>query len=263
MSNPTSTFVRKLASNDKNTRESAFEALKNFLKSKSSSNLPLLEMEKLWKGLYFAMWFCDKPKPQENLAENLGKLYSEVIPRGSWAKFHEAFWSIITKEWPSIDQWRIDKYYLLVRRVLRHNFKRLRAEKWNDKDLQSFLGVLEKYPLSGEKHIPVAMPYHLCDIYVEELETVIFEELQEDDEEGKDIENYKEVFAKKLEIVGETPVVQVISPFEKLSKNALLKTLREKSKEDVLDHQLLKDWGVFGDDSDSEEEEEEEEWKGF
>lgn len=281
MSTQTSTFVKKLASNERLTREAAFESLQKYLRSKSSSNLSLLDMEKLWKGLYFAMWFSDKPKPQENLAESLAKLFSEVIPIDKVSTFHEAFWVIIIKEWPSIDQWRIDKYYMLIRRVLRHNFIRLRNDDWKEDQLDSFLEILTKLPLSGDKSISVALPYHLCDIYIEELETVLFEdldqeELEDEDDDTKKLELYKENFRKKLEIVQQTPVVSLILPFEKLNKNALLKTLREKAKEEVLDDQRLKDWGVIdnesdndddddenNDDNDDDDDDKEDEWTGF
>lgn len=271
----TSTFVKKLAANDRPTREAALEALRKFLVSRSSSKLPLLEMEKLWKGLYYSMWFCDRPRPQERLAENLGKLYSETIPVKLHGKFLEAFWTVMIKEWPSIDQWRIDKFYLLIRRVLRHNFKQLKSQSWDKKYVDEFLDVLVRLPLSGDKSISVALPYHLCDIYMDELELVIFEELSDlqeelDEQDERDLELYKTLFKKKLDIVNATPIVDLISPFEKLNKNAPLKTLREKCKEDVLDDKRLKEWGVVGgNDSDSDEDDEEkdedseDEWKGF
>lgn len=214
------------------------------------------------------MWFSDKPKPQESLAENLGQLFSEVVPVKALATFHEAFWVIIIREWPEIDQWRIDKFYLLIRRVLRHNFKRLHSIDWDEAQVSKFVGVLEKLPLSGDKSISVALPYHLCDIYLEELEFVLFEKLEEDeidDVEDKEerMELLKQAFAEKLKIVDECPVKALISPFEKLSKSALLKTLREKAKQEVLDDQRLKDWGVVESESDEEAEESDSEWKGF
>jgi len=276
-----SSFVKKLASNDRPTRDAALEALQRYLSSKSSKKLSLLDMEKLWKGLYFSMWFCDRPKAQERLAENLGKLYSEVILKEEFSRFVESFWSIIILEWPSIDQWRIDKFYLLIRRVLRHNFKFLMAQNWDEKLLEQWLDVMNRTVLSGDKSIPVALPYHLCDIYLEELELVIFddlkdvqEELDELNKEDEDyIEKYQEVYKKKLEVASEIPLKELISPFERLNKEALLKTLREKCKEDVLDDARLKDWGVIEDEDDSDagkaegdaddDDDSEEEWTGF
>lgn len=260
----TSNFVKKLAATDRKTRDAAFDSLKQYLASRSSTKLSLLEMEKLWKGLYYSMWLCDRPRPQERLAEDLGRLYSEVIPIAAFVQFVEAFWVIIIREWPNIDQWRVDKFYLLIRRVLRHSIKQLKSQKWAPKTVDSFLAVYEKLPLSGDNSVSVSLPYHLCDIYIDELEVVIFEELKDTNEEleeseKKDMKKYEELVKQKVEIASEVPIKKLISPFEKLNKNALLKTLREKCKNDVLDDERLKVWGIFED----EESESDDEWEGF
>lgn len=222
------------------------------------------------------MWFCDRPRAQERLAESLGSLYSEVILVEQFANFLEAFWTIIIKEWPNIDQWRIDKYYLLIRRVLRHSFKFLRIHKWgSEKDLlNQFVSVLEKTVLSGDKSISAALPYHLCDIYIDELENIMFNDLKDlqeevdsmDKEDKEYISKYQELTKQKYQVVEEVPIAELVAPFTKLNKDALSKTLREKCKADVLDDARLKDWNVFGssDDEDEDEEDaEEDEWKGF
>lgn len=271
----TSTFVKKLAANDRPTREAAFEALKKFLSLKQQTQkMSLLEMEKLWKGLYYSMWFCDRPRPQERLAEKLGQLFSSVVPVGAFCSFVEAFWVVMIKEWPNVDQWRVDKYYLLIRRVVRHCFINLQKKEWDEELVANYNKALTKLPLSGDKSVSMALPYHLCDIYVEELEHIMFKDLkeEEDDLEEGDTEAYQELFAKKLAIVGETPILKLLEPFEQLSTSALLKTLREKCKEEVLTDSRLKDWGVIGSDSDDEDDEEkkdgededsDDEWNGF
>lgn len=268
----TSSFVKKLASNERPTREAALDSLKKFLSSKSAKKMQLLELEKLWKGLYFSMWFCDRPRAQERLAESLGSLYSEVVLKEQFANFLEAFWIIIIKEWPNIDQWRIDKYYLLIRRVLRHSFKFLSIHNWDKKVLAQFISVLERTVLSGEKSISAALPYHLCDIYIDELEKIMFHDLKDLQEEvdslDKDdkeyIAKYQELTKQKFQIVEDVPLVELVEPFTKLSKEALSKTLREKCKQDVLDDSRLNDWNVFESDEEEEEDEDaEDEWKGF
>ncbi|RLV94992.1 Ribosomal RNA-processing protein 1 [Spathaspora sp. JA1] len=273
----TSAFVKNLASNSRNTRDAALESLETYL-STTSAKLTLLDYEKLWKGLYFSVWFSDRPRTQERLCESLGRLYSEVIPLSRFPLFLDAFFNVIILTWPDIDQWRIDKFYLLIRRVVRHSFKRLKKENWDEKVVGEFVQVLEGAVLSGKKNVPVALPYHLCDIYLDELELVMFEELKSEQDEvdeskGEEgyAEKYEELLKKKLQAVDDIPVTTLISPFAKLNKSALLKTLREKCAEEVLNDERLKDWGVVEDEDDSEEseeeeeddDEEEEEWKGF
>lgn len=254
----TSKFVKKLASNDRATREATFKALSKYLSSRNAAKLDTLEMEKLWKGLYFSMWFCDRPGPQQRLAENLGLLYSGHIPVSAFPRFVEAFWVIMIREWPTIDQWRIDKYYLLIRRVVRHCFRQLKQQNWDSKLVQDYLEALEKHPLSGNQSVGTALPYHLCDIWMDELERVVFEKDDEENEE-QDEEQDDEKVLEKLENV---PVDTLVEPFAKLSKSAALKTLREKCKTEVLEDKRYQKW--LTQNSDEEEEDaDEEEWKGF
>lgn len=262
-------FIKNLASNHKHTREKAFDLLKQFIRSKSNG-MSKLEMQKLWRGLYLAMWFCDRPAPQERLAEQLGELFSGFINEKQFGDFLGAFWAIMIREWPEIDQWRVDKFYLLMRRVLRHSLIFLKKHDYKELLVAEYLKVMQKYPLCGDKSVAYALPYHLCDIYVDELETVMFSDLKTDLDEDE-----KEVLAEKLEIVSNTPIIELISPFAELNKSASLKTLREKCKNDVLDDKRLVEWGVVkgksasnndgsDDDDDSEgEDDEEEEWTGF
>ena len=104
----------------------------------------------------------------------------------------------------------------------------------------------------------MALPYHLCDIFIDELQLIMFEEIQEEidefDEENSSIEEKTELLKKKVDIVSEIPVLKLIEPFIKLNKDAKLKTLREKCREDILDDERLKDWGVIEDDIDDEDE---------
>lgn len=274
----TSEFVKQLASNQRPVREKALASLKKYLVSKSSSKLSLLDMEKLWKGLYYSMWFCDRPKTQERLAEDLGSLFSQDITSLQFIKFTKSFWIIMIKEWPSIDQWRIDKYYLLIRRVLRHNFQYLLNNSWNNQLIDDFISCLDETVLSGDKSIPMALPYHLCDIYLDELELIMFTELKDQQEELDNeldhespeyLEKLTQLSQSKQNIVKDVPVTKLISSFARLNESALLKTLREKCKEDVLDDERLIQWGiktakeVENDSEDDSGSESEEEWQGL
>lgn len=286
-------FVRKLAHNDAAVRLSAFEALTKFLKNRLIKKLDIIEFEKLWKGLYYSMWYCDKPIPQQALAGNIGKLFSEVIPEPKLKDFHEAFWLIISKEWPTIDKWRIDKYLMLIRRVIRHQLFRLEANNWRKDTLKDFLEVLQTLPLSDDPKMPKALSYHICDLFLDEIEYVIFKDLrdfneeeneeekdeddedEEEDEEEKDEERENEDKdengeeaevssekddKKKKEILKKTPLKKLLVPFEVTAKDAKFKPLREKCKE-VLADERLQEWGII--EKEDSDESDEEEWTGF
>lgn len=284
MPSETNTFVRKLAHNDTATRNAAFKALSNFLKSKASGKLDLLEMEKLWRGLYFSMWYCDKAGPQQRLAGNLGELFSQVIPANRLKLFHQAFWEVMAKEWHSLDKWRLDKFYMLVRRVLRHQLFRLADEKWPKKQTADFVAILKQYPLANDTKFPQSLAYHVCDIFLDEVEYVIFkefrdysqedieddasddEDVSQDEDDAKDQETPKtaalteeEISTKKSIICSQTPLAQLISPFQELAKTAKNKAMRIKCAEEVTEDNRLKEWGVL----EEKAEESEDEWTGF
>lgn len=246
-----SKFVKKLASNDRATREATFKALAKYLGSRNAAKLDKLEMEKLWKGLYFSMWFCDRPGPQERLAESLGLLYSSHIALSAFPRFVEAFWVIMIREWPTIDQWRIDKYYLLIRRVVRHCFIQLQKQLWDLELVLAYLEALEKHPLSGDQKVGTALPYHLCDIWMDEMERVVLKKEGDDEDSDEDDQAFATV-----------PIDELVAPFAKLKKNAALKTLREKCRDEVLEDKRYKKWLKEAAEND-EDEDEEEEWKGF
>lgn len=254
-------FVKRLASNDDKVRDQALESLKKFLGAKNLTKLLLLEHDKLWRGLFFAMWYCDKPIPQQRLAEDLGQLFSEVVFKTSVMPFYHAFWDIMIKEWPLIDKWRVDKYLMLIRRVVRHMFKFLSKQSWNESLVKDYLKTVQDTVLLGLDKVPSALPYHVIDLYLDELERVMFkvdgeeEEIENDDEE----ENEKSL-EEKQEIVAEVPVNTLISPFEKLSTSAKMKTLRERSRE-VLDDERLVEWGLK--ETGPETANSDDEWKGF
>ncbi|ODQ78649.1 hypothetical protein BABINDRAFT_162354 [Babjeviella inositovora NRRL Y-12698] len=255
----TSSFVKKLAANDRPTREAALESLRKFLSNKQTS-MPLLEYQKLWKGLYYSMWFCDRPRPQQRLADALGALFSETIPAKNFGVFVDSFWFVMGKEWVGVDQHRIDKYYMLLRRVINHSFRKLQTQKWDKNFVDLYLGVMMQGPLSGDAKIPYAIPYHIIDIYIDELEKVMFADIEEEGEEKE-----AQIAQKKQDIIDNTPIKALLLPFERLNKNALLKTLRLKVKEDIFEDDRLAEWGIVEKEEEvkDSDDESDDEWHGF
>lgn len=212
------------------------------------------------------MWFSDRPRPQQRLAKDLASLF-DIIPKQNWEAFNESWWVVICREWANIDHWRLDKFLMLVRFNLNAIFKRLQKEEWDQEMVEEVLKTLKKVPLSGDKKIPTGIPFHLIDIYVDELEKVIFADVDEEDDDSE---------TEKKEIVKSTPIYELISVFEELSKEALYKTLREKIRDELLNDERLQKWGVIvkhektgddeekeNDEDEDEDEDSEDEWKGF
>ena len=54
-------FAIDLADNEKVTRERTLKKIRNYIKSKSlNGKFNHDEMIKIWKGLHYSMWMCDK-----------------------------------------------------------------------------------------------------------------------------------------------------------------------------------------------------------
>lgn len=104
---------------DRKTRTAALDSLRTFLSSKAiSTNLSTLDTLKLWKGLFYALWMCDRPLPQQQLCTDLAELIW-VLPAEAVPRWLRAFWATMAREWTTgIDVLRMEKFLLLVRRML-------------------------------------------------------------------------------------------------------------------------------------------------
>ncbi|PLB43798.1 hypothetical protein P170DRAFT_418136 [Aspergillus steynii IBT 23096] len=106
-------FVRELASSDRRTRDKATESLTLFLRSRT--DLSLIELLKLWKGLFFCFYHSDRPLTQQALARNLSYALVPTLPRATLQRFLRAFWITIGRDFHSLDRLRLDKYLFLIR----------------------------------------------------------------------------------------------------------------------------------------------------
>ncbi|KAJ6013804.1 hypothetical protein N7540_008395 [Penicillium herquei] len=106
-------FVRDLASSDRKIRDKALESLTSFLRARN--DLKLLDMVKLWKGLFFCVFHSDRPLTQQALARALSYSIVPSLPHATLHRFLRAFWITIGRDWHSIDRLRLDKYLYLIR----------------------------------------------------------------------------------------------------------------------------------------------------
>lgn len=274
----TNAFVRQLASNKRTVRENALETLKKFLShSDKAKKLNINEFNKLWKGLFYTMWFCDKPRPQQRLANDLSKLFSECIINEQFLIFVESFWNIMNKEWNELDKWRIDKFLMLMRYVIRECFVKLDNENWDKKFVESYLEILKKVVLKDDIKISRAITFHIIDVWVDEIERVLFsvdeDEEEEEEEEKEGEEEKEEKIRERKEILQDkkVPIDLLLGPFKELSGRKHTEALIKKIRVEILNDERLIELDIDlslpnedkkGEDED-EEEEEEEEWNGF
>ncbi|OLN88044.1 Ribosomal RNA-processing protein 1-like protein [Colletotrichum chlorophyti] len=210
-------FIKNLASSDRKLRTQALTSLQTFLGSHRS--LARLDALKLWKGLFFAMWMCDRPIPQQNLAAELAGLTS-CLRNADVPVWLAAFWETMSKQWTDIDVLRMEKFLLLVRRTFASGLQWVKEGSYAEGRRRDLLRVLSEFPFEVEgdlRKVPIGLRLHGVDIWVDELERA--EMLGEEDEKAQ-------AFARE--------VSQLVEPL----KRSPIKTVRTKAAEALEDERL-------------------------
>ncbi|GJJ70360.1 ribosomal RNA-processing protein 1 [Entomortierella parvispora] len=226
-----SPFGKRLAANDKKTRDKAVKALGRWISNKK--DFSHLELMKLWKGLFYCVWMSDKPVIQQQLSDTISALILRV-PRESVMAFIATFWETMCAEWHGIDRLRLDKFYFLLRRFLLYSFKMLKENQWDLETIEEFSTVMINGPLNAtSKKVPDGIRFHLIEIYLEELEKVV-----------------------EIAQSGQVPTAHVLGPMFHLLKSTVNGKVFKKVAEDVFEEILRKTAEGEGEDSDFEDESE-------
>lgn len=276
-------------------RDRALDSLTMFLQARGR-DLGLLDMLKVWKGLFYCFYHSDRPRTQQALARSLAQLVARV-PRDSVQTFLRAFWITMGREWHGIDRLRLDKYLFLIRCYVGAGFslfvRQQQEENQEQKqkqeqgegegesqdgrwvELEQYISMLEQGALSTTNFEPseaaatpegkaMQMPkgpdglrYHVMDVWVDELEKVVVDA----EHEGR--------------LRDGTPMDILLRPLHKLQKHSITKTVRLRAAETLRDERLVQ-WGVVepvqkkpvhdddGDnDHDENEDEDDDDWSGF
>ncbi|EFA04899.2 ribosomal RNA processing protein 1 homolog [Tribolium castaneum] len=165
-------LARVLAGNNKTARDRALKSLRKWFQNRSSA-IPFTEDDflRLWKGLFYSMWMSDKPLVQEECAENIASLIHALPVEGALL-FYKCGMTILMNEWFGIDQLRLDKFLMFVRRLLRQAFLVLKNQNWGRDSAQTFTKTLSETILDPPRHKPMGLLMHFIEIYLEELSKV-------------------------------------------------------------------------------------------
>jgi ribosomal RNA-processing protein 1 len=259
---------------DRKTRTAALESLRTFLSAKRiSSSLSTLDILKLWKGLFYALWMCDRPLPQQALCQDLADIIW-ILPDPAVIPWLNGFWATMAREWTTgIDVLRMEKFLLLVRRVLASSFAWMRlrepakkaartrkrtvdgavespSARFDDKKVEQMLGLLADWPFRPDeesrkedeedalmpKTVPVGLKLHTLDIWVDEAEKAhILEKGDEPEAEVRGQGKHK----RELEALSGDEVLQRLSDLvETLHSTTLSPAVRKRSQESLLDERL-------------------------
>ncbi|XP_054257200.1 ribosomal RNA processing protein 1 homolog A-like [Macrosteles quadrilineatus] len=163
-------FAKVLACNDKRLRDRGVRRLKKWFMARSQGSMDFTKDDfmRIWKGLFYCMWMSDKPLVQEDLAEEISKLIHSFANFKASLLFIETFFSSLSIEWFGIDQLRLDKYLMLVRRFIRQSLELVARSGWRDSEVKQLTHVYHQTLTSA----PMGLNMHIIEVFCEELAKV-------------------------------------------------------------------------------------------
>ena len=90
--------------------------------------------------------------------------------------FYQGFWHTMQAEWLGVDKFRIDKYYLLMRRFLQAGCQLLLVYGCDALLVERYVHIMRGTdgPLSSNNvHVPDSITYHICDAFLAELDAAV------------------------------------------------------------------------------------------
>ncbi len=122
-------FAKRLSHNNKCVRDAAFKSLRGFLRSRKE--MTPLDFQKIWKTIFYCYWMTDKPVFQAEVAQEIADTVHELNTTMA-VGYYGGFLSTFGKEWAGLDRHRMDKYFLIVRKVVTQMFFYLKNRNWDE-----------------------------------------------------------------------------------------------------------------------------------
>ena len=93
----------------------------------------------------------DKPLAQQDLSFSIASLMGTMKSKANGILYFEIFWVTISREWNHIDRHRLDKFYFLIKMMLKEAFKFLDVNGWSNDLLDSIneIWIENVFNLSG------------------------------------------------------------------------------------------------------------------
>ncbi|XP_068581340.1 ribosomal RNA processing protein 1 homolog B-like [Cebidichthys violaceus] len=176
-------LAQRLASNEKPIRTKAVKKLRKYINVRShiaTGGFTGDELLKLWKGLFYCLWMQDKPLLQEELSNQIATLIHSFHDFDGQLLYLESFLQTFKREWTGIDRLRMDKFFQLVRFMLRQTFEMLKRKNWESSAVARFLELLTAHLLQSSSGAPSGLQFHILDLYMTELAAVGSAELTAD-----------------------------------------------------------------------------------
>ncbi|WKY04320.1 hypothetical protein Q1695_005375 [Nippostrongylus brasiliensis] len=164
-------FAQKLACGEPVTRQRAFRTLQDWIKQQSSTR-PFTEadMMRLCKGLHYVLWMQDKMLLQEELADRISQLLLVFTSEEERVLFIESVFKSLAKEWNHIDRWRMDKFLMMMRRVLRVLFTHLKSLGWKKSYRDRYWAAFTRTTISADRSFPDGLKFHFASLVLDEMD---------------------------------------------------------------------------------------------
>ncbi|CAB3252580.1 unnamed protein product [Arctia plantaginis] len=175
-------FARLLSCNEKKSRDKVLKTLKKWLLNCFEKKYDFKEDDfvRMWKGLFYAVWMSDKPLVQEELCENISAVLDLFPPEHlkSALLMYKAGLRVLATEWYGVDQHRMDKFLMLVRRYLRASLRCLLRSNWSIASCKLYANMISGsdgiFALKTPRYArnATSMLLHIMDCYLEEIAKV-------------------------------------------------------------------------------------------
>ncbi|KAJ2888299.1 hypothetical protein FB639_000740 [Coemansia asiatica] len=185
-----------------------------------------MEMLRQWKALFYCFWLSDMPLVQQELSWDLANMILKC--KGSnRTSFVRAFWETVCREWYDIDKHRVDKYLLLMRRIVFFTTRSMYQSNWDDQLVSEYMGIYSQFPVSpNDSKIPHTARLHVADVFVDELVRLSAEILKESEEPEVDL--------------AKIPVAKLLEPFMRFVGSSSIRHLPPKIAEAVFENIVMR-----------------------
>ncbi|KAJ1896323.1 hypothetical protein LPJ66_004061 [Kickxella alabastrina] len=219
-------FGKRLAHVDKEVRDLAIEKFGIILSREEE--FTHMEMVRHWKALFYCFWLSDMPLVQQELSWDLANMVLKC-QGANRVQFVRAFWETISREWFDIDKHRIDKYLLLIRRMVFFTFRSMHQSDWNEQLVREYIDVYYQFPINPtDPKVPNSTRSHIADVYVDELVRLSTEILKSSDEDEAEAE------------VAKIPVTTLLEPFMRFIGTTTIKHLPPQIQESVFENMVIR-----------------------
>ncbi|TMS39035.1 hypothetical protein L596_005629 [Steinernema carpocapsae] len=165
-------FAQKLACGQPPVRARALDQLRQWIEtqSKADGGFDEASLMSLCKGLHYVFWMQDKPLLQEELAEKISNLIKCFHTEDQAILYVKTLYIALSKQWPSIDRWRMDKFLMLMRRILRATFARMNELGWKSKSSNNYFEMIKDTLITTNPTVCDSVKYHVASLFLDELD---------------------------------------------------------------------------------------------